>query len=459
LVRTPWERKLCARRGSSIAESVVQLIGEDVLVWQSCFPSGGGDDSPADPFSWERLSVVPPDTAEVVVVGAGILGLATARELAAREPDRRVVVLEREDGIAAHQTSHNSGVIHAGIYYPPGSLKARLCIEGARLLYEYCDRNDIPYRRTGKLIVAASEAELGRLDDLEARGRANEVPGLRRVDRREMAEIEPQIAGVAGLHSPATGVVDYAQVAEALAQDVEAAGGVVATGCAVASLTRTGGRTRVVHQRGVTDAAAVVTCAGAWSDELARRAGAPDDPRIVPFRGSYHALAPPASERVRGLVYPVPDPRLPFLGVHLTRHIDGTVTVGPTALLVGARRAYRLRDLSPTELVEALRWPGTARMLRRHWRSGLLELQMAASRRSLARAAARYLPGLRAADLSFGFAGIRAQALARDGTLVDDFVFSETPGALHVRNAPSPAATASLAIAMHVADRAESALG
>ena len=402
---------------------------------------------------------IPPESADVVVIGAGILGLATARELCLRAPGRRVVVLEREVRIAAHQTSHNSGVIHAGIYYAPGSLKARLCVEGARLLYDYCERHEIPYKRSGKLIVAVSDAELPRLDELEARGRANEVPGLRRVDRRELNEIEPEVAGVAGLYSPATGVVDFARVAAALAGEVEAAGGAVVTGCGLERLDRVGTKTRVVHERGVTEATAVVSCAGVWADEVARGAGAPDGPRNVPFRGAYHVLAPSQAARVRGLVYPVPDPRLPFLGVHLTRHIDETVTVGPTALLVGARRAYRLRDLSPGELIDALRWPGTARMLRRHWRSGVSELRMAASRRALARAAARYLPGLEADDLSFGFAGIRAQALARDGSLVDDFVFSETPGALHVRNAPSPAATASLAIARLVADRAESLLG
>jgi 2-hydroxyglutarate dehydrogenase len=403
--------------------------------------------------------VVPPETADFVVVGAGIVGLATARELIARAPGRRVVVLEREERVAAHQTSHNSGVIHAGIYYAPGSLKARLCVEGARRLYGYCDRHAIPYRRTGKLLVATSDAELARLDDLEARGRANEVPGLRRVDRSGIEEIEPAVAGIAGLYSPATGVVDYARVAEAFAAEVEAEGGVVATGCAVDGLEPGRGTTHVAHARGVTRARAVVSCAGAWSGELARRSGAPEDPRIVPFRGAYHLLAPAAAGRVRGLVYPVPDPRLPFLGVHLTRHIDDSVTAGPTALFVGARGAYRLRDASMAELVATLRWPGTARMLRRHWRAGLGELHVAASQRAFARAAARYLPGLEPRDLSFGFAGIRAQALARDGTLVDDFVFSETPGALHVRNAPSPGATSSMAIAEHVADRAEAMLG
>jgi 2-hydroxyglutarate dehydrogenase len=392
------------------------------------------------------------------VVGAGILGLATARELIARAPGRRVVVLEREERVAAHQTAHNSGVVHAGIYYAPGSLKARLCVEGARRLYDYCDRHAIPHRRSGKLLVATSEAELARLDDLEARGRANQVPGLRRVDRTGVEELEPAVRGIAGLHSPATGVVDYRAVAEAFAAEIESAGGTVATACAVGGLERGRGATHVAHARGVTRARAVVSCAGAWSGELAQRAGAAEDPRIVPFRGAYHLLAPAVAARVRGLVYPVPDPRLPFLGVHLTRHIDDSVTAGPTALFVGARGAYRLRDASLAELSATLRWPGTLRMLRRNWRSGLHELHVAASRRAFARAAARYLPGLEPADLSFGFAGIRAQALARDGTLVDDFVFSGTPGALHVRNAPSPGATSSMAIADHVADRAEALL-
>jgi L-2-hydroxyglutarate oxidase len=401
---------------------------------------------------------VAPERADVVVVGAGIVGLATARALAARAPNRHIVVLEREDRIAAHQTSHNSGVIHGGIYYAPGSLKARLCVEGARRLYEYCDEHGVPYRRSGKVIVATWAEELPRLEDLHVRGLANAVPGLRRIGPEELAEIEPAARGIAALHSPATGVVDFARVAEALARDVEAGGGAVATACAVSALQRVPGGTAVTHARGVTVARAVVTCAGAWSDEISAAAGAPEDPRIVPFRGAYLALRPEAAPLVRTMIYPVPDPALPFLGVHLTRHIDGTVTAGPSALLVGGRTAYRLRDARPREVFDALRWPGTARMLRRHWRAGLGELRLAASRRAFAAAAARYVPELGAQDLRPSFAGIRAQAIARDGRLVDDFVLSATPGAVHVRNAPSPAATSSLAIAELIADRAEELL-
>jgi 2-hydroxyglutarate dehydrogenase len=401
---------------------------------------------------------VPPDHADVVVVGAGIIGLATARALGLRRPGGRIVVLEREDGVAAHQTSHNSGVIHGGIYYAPGSLKAQLCVDGARLLYEYCEEHGVPVRRSGKVIVATSAEELPRLEELHARGRANAVPDLRRIGPEELAEIEPAARGIAALHSPRTGVVDFARVAEALALDVEAGGGAVATGCAVSEFRRVPGGTAVTHARGITVARAVVTCAGAWSDQISVAAGAPEDPRIVPFRGAYLALAPAAAALVRTMIYPVPDPALPFLGVHLTRHIDDTVTAGPSALLVGARTAYRLRGARPSEVVGTLRWPGTARMVRRHWRAAAAELRIAASRRAFAAAAARYVPGITADDLSPAFAGIRAQSVGRDGRLIDDFVLSETPGAVHVRNAPSPAATSSLAIAELIADRAETLL-
>jgi (S)-2-hydroxyglutarate dehydrogenase len=373
--------------------------------------------------------VHPPADLDVAVVGAGIVGLAVARELLERLPGMRVGVLEREDAVAQGQTGHNSGVIHAGIYYAPGSLKARLCVEGAQALYEYCDARGIEARRCGKVIVAVDERELPGLEELERRGRANGVPGLRRLSAGELREIEPHARGVAALHSPATGVVDFADVARALARDVEALGGTVVTGCAVESVEATGARFSVA-------------CAGADADRLAVRSGAPADPRIVPFRGAYMRLRPEWAELVRALIYPVPDPRLPFLGVHLSRHIHGDVLLGPTALLAGG-----------------LGWPGTWRLVRRHWRAGVEEIRRAASRAALAADASRLVPGIAARDLQPGFAGVRAQAVARDGRLVDDFVLHETPRALHVRNAPSPAATASLAIAREIADRVEPRLG
>jgi len=416
-------------------------------------------------------------TADVAVVGAGIVGLAVARELALRDPQRRVVVLEREEHVGAHQTGRNSGVVHAGIYYAPGSLKARLCVAGMRELAGYCDAHRLEYERCGKLIVALDPGELPALDELERRGHANAVPGLRRVDATGLREIEPHAAGIAALHSPETAIVDFAAVARAYADDLREAGGVIVTGAAVegvevraaaaespavarigadepspiAVATSGASPRRIVlrHSRGEVVAGFAVFCAGASSDRLAMMAGAPADPRIVPFRGSYMRLVANRRELVRGLIYPVPDPRLPFLGVHLTRHLGGDVLIGPTALLA---------PTSGRRLGATLRWPGTWRMARRWWRTGLTELHHAVSPSALTRAAARYVPELRPGDAEPAWAGVRAQAVARDGRLVDDFVFSHTERALHVRNAPSPAATASLAIAEHVADEAERAL-
>jgi (S)-2-hydroxyglutarate dehydrogenase len=375
------------------------------------------------------------DTCDLAIVGAGILGLATARELLRRDPGLRVTVIEREDRVGVHQTGHNSGVVHAGIYYAPGSLKARLCVEGARELYAFCERRDIPVERCGKVIVALHEGELERLDELERRGRANEVPGLRRLRAEEIAELEPHCAGIAGLHSPNTGIVDFGAVASAMADDVRGAGGELALGRAVTGVARSNGAVRL--EGAEVTARRAVFCAGGQASRLAVAAGAPQDPRIVPFRGQYLSLRPHARGLVNGLIYPVPDPDLPFLGVHLTRHISGDVLLGPSAMLVGG-----------------LRWPGTWRVARRFWRTGIHELRMAASRRAFVAACARYVPELRAADVEGGPAGVRAQAVGRDGALVDDFVLSEADATLHVRNAPSPAATSSLALGELIAERA-----
>jgi L-2-hydroxyglutarate oxidase len=400
----------------------------------------------------------PPARCDVVVIGGGILGLAVARELLARHPDSTLCVLEREDRLAAHQTSHSSGVIHAGIYYAPGSLKAQLCVEGAHLLYAYCDEHGIETRRDGKLIVAADEGELPRLDELERRGRANQVPGLRRIDGDAIAEIEPHARGVAALHSPETGVVDFARVAASYASDVERAGGIVVTGASVRGLTPNGGSITVEHERGRTEAGFVVSCAGAWSDRLAVAAGAPAEPRIVPFRGGYLRLRPERRELVRASIYPVPDPDLPFLGGHLTRTIDGEVLVGPSALMVGARDAYRVARLRAKDLGSTLLWPGTWRLMGRSWRTGLTEIRHATSKRAFVSELRRFVPELSAGDVLPGPSGIRAQALDRDGKLVDDFVVHRTERALHVRNAPSPAATSSLALAKLIADEAQQAM-
>lgn len=400
----------------------------------------------------------PPRECDAVVIGAGIVGLASARELLVRHPGARLCVLEAEPGIAAHQTGHSSGVVHAGIYYRPGSLKARLCVEGALLLRDYCAERNLGFEPSGKLIVATEPGELPRLAELERRGQANGVAGLRRLRSDQIREVEPHAVGLAALHSPATAVVDFGSVAAALAGDVLAAGGAIHLGTRVGRITARAGAALVDHSRGSTRAAVVIACAGLWADRLAIAAGAPEDPRIVPFRGAYLRLRPDRAYLVRANLYPVPDPELPFLGAHLTRLLDGTVLAGPSALLAPARDAYRLRRVRPRELAAALAWPGTRRLARRHWRAALAEGRRAASRRAFAAAAARLVPELGPADLLPGPAGIRAQALGRDGQLVDDFVLHRTECAVHVRNAPSPAATASLALAKVVADEAETDL-
>jgi (S)-2-hydroxyglutarate dehydrogenase len=398
-----------------------------------------------------------PETCDLAVVGGGIVGLAVARELIQRRPTASVCVLEREAEVGAHQTGHNSGVIHAGVYYEPGSLKARLCVEGAREMYEYCEQRGIANERCGKLIVATDRSELARLDEIERRGNANGVPGLRRIDAGEIERLEPHVRGVDGLHSPNTGIVDFSSVAREYARDVREAGGVVATGCGVQDVEIKPRSLRIAHARGTLEAGNAIFCAGAWADRLAVVAGADPDPRIVPFRGAYLQLVPERRHLVRSLIYPVPDPSLPFLGVHLTKHIDGGVLIGPTARIAGARDAYSLSKIRRRDVLDTLAWPGTWKMLGRFWSTGVTELRHAALRSAFVKAAARFLPELRTADVEPSFAGVRAQALGRDGRLVDDFVFSHTERALHVRNAPSPAATSSLAIARHVAEEASQA--
>lgn len=400
-----------------------------------------------------------PAACDLAVVGGGIVGLAVARELLSRHPGASLCVLEREPRLGEHQTARNSGVIHAGIYYKPGSLKARLCVAGARELFAFCEERGIETDHNGKLIVATTEEELPRLDELERRGRANEVPDLRRIPADEIASIEPHAVGIEALHSPHTGVVDFHQVAEAYAGDVRRAGGSIHTGCPVEGLEPRGDGLELRHPGGTTRAGHAVFCAGAWSDRLAVMAGAPAEPRIVPFRGGYRRLRPERAELVRGNLYPVPDPDLPFLGIHLTRTIDGEVLLGPSALLVGARDAYRPWRVRPADLGSSLAWPGTWRLVRNYWRTGASEMLQAVSARAFAHEANRFVPELRPADFLPGPAGVRAQAVNRDGSLVDDFVLHRTERALHVRNAPSPAATASLSIARLIADEADATGG
>lgn len=396
------------------------------------------------------------DRYDLAVVGAGILGLACARELLLRRPRARVVIVDAAREPAAGQSGHNSGVVHAGVYYTPGSLKARLCVEGAARMYEYCQRRGIDARRVGKLIIAADTRELPALEEVERRARANGVPGIRHLDRHQIKQVEPSATGVAALHSPATGIVDFREVCRRLGEDVQEGGGELLLGWRVHGIRE---EDRLVRLTGPSEetieASGAVFCAGLQSDRLAVLAGASPDPRIVPFRGAYRRLRADRRELVRGLIYPVPQPALPFLGVHFTARVDGEVLLGPTALMVAARDAYRLGRIRPRDLWDTLSWPGTWRMMRRWWHTGLHELRLAALPRSLAAEAARYVPALNPEDLEPSFAGIRAQSVGRDGRLVDDFVIASTTRTLHVRNAPSPAATSSLALAQLIVDGAE----
>jgi len=397
---------------------------------------------------------LPRERYDIAVVGAGIVGLAVAREMNTRRPDLRLLVLDKETKVAGHQTGHNSGVIHSGIYYAPGSLKARLCVEGAKLMYEYCDTHDIPYERCGKLIVALHEGELAGLGELEARGRANGVTGLRRVTADGIREIEPEARGVAALHSPDTGIVDYGEVALTMERELRGKGVEFALGCEVRTARHIDSETVLETDRGDVRTSRAVFCAGLWSDRLAVSAGASPEPRILPFRGAYLHVSAGQAPVVRGMVYPVPDPDLPFLGVHVTKHIDGSVSLGPSAMLVASREGYSALQVRPRDIAATLAWPGTWKVARRFWRTGVAELRMAASRRRFLSACAAYVPALASMRLDPGAgSGVRAQAVGRDGALIDDFVISETPGAFHVRNAPSPAATSSLALARELVDR------
>ncbi|WP_435737661.1 L-2-hydroxyglutarate oxidase [Cellulosimicrobium sp. PMB13] len=393
------------------------------------------------------------DLGTVGVVGGGIVGLAVAREVVRRRPGTRVVVLEKEDRLGAHQTGHNSGVVHAGIYYRPGSLKALLCTRGRDLLRDYCAEHDVPYVECGKLVVAVDPSESGRFDALERTATENGVPGLRRLDGREIAEVEPHAVGIAALHSPRTAITDYVAVCRALGAEIAAAGGEVRLSTPVTGVARRGGRVDVLSGAERVTVDELVLCGGLQSDRLGALVGGDPSPRIVPFRGEYMSVRTDKRELVRGMVYPVPDPRYPFLGVHFTRRVGGGLEVGPNAVLSLDREGYGRLALSPRDVAGIASWPGAWHMARAHWRTGARELLGSLSVRAYMRAAQRYVPAIGAADVRRAGSGIRAQAVERDGTLVDDFRIDRADGVTSVRNAPSPAATSSLAIAEHVVDR------
>ncbi|MFF3846048.1 L-2-hydroxyglutarate oxidase [Streptomyces sp. NPDC002328] len=385
------------------------------------------------------------------VVGAGIVGLATAREIALSRPGARVVVFDKEREVALHQTGHNSGVVHAGIYYTPGSLKADLCVRGVSLLREYCQERRLSYREIGKLVVAVREDELGRMEALFERARNNHVPDLKRISRDEIREIEPHAGGVAALHSPRTAITDYPAIARAFAKDVVDSGGELRLGFTVTGVTGVPGGIEVASARERVRVDRLILCAGLQSDTVARLARDRREPRIVPFRGEYMLLRPERADLVRGLIYPVPDPRYPFLGVHFTPRVDGSVEVGPNAVLALSREGYTRARISPRDLLGLAAYPGAWRMAARHWRTGIKEYRGSFSATAFMRDAALYVPGVGVRDVVRGGAGVRAQALDRDGALLDDFRIHHVGRVTAVRNAPSPAATASMAIAEHIA--------
>jgi L-2-hydroxyglutarate oxidase len=391
----------------------------------------------------------------VAVVGGGILGLATAHRILTVLPDAQVTVLEKESSIAAHQTGHNSGVVHAGLYYPPGSLKATLCIRGRAMLKSFCEEHSVPYREIGKIVVATNTEQLPILKIIETRARTNGVQDLRRVGAQEILELEPHVRGVAALHSPRTAVVDFRMVCGALARQIELSGrGQILLSTPVEHLQALGAGVEVETRELRRRFDLVISCAGLSSDRVAGMVGQRPTLRIVPFRGEYFRLVDDGADLVQGLVYPVPDARYPFLGVHLTRGIDGEVHAGPNAVLALALEGYRWRDVRLDELRHFMFWPGFLRMASMHWRAGLRELDTSVRKRRFLAEARRLLPALESRHLQRGRAGVRAQAVDHRGRLLDDFVLERAGAVTLVRNAPSPAATSSLAIAEHIVAQA-----
>ena len=396
---------------------------------------------------------------DVAIVGGGIVGLAAGRELLLRHPHLKLVVLEKEPAVSQHQTGHNSGVIHSGIYYTPGSLKAKLCTEGRRALWTYCDAKHIEYRQVGKLIVATEESELGRLQALWERGQANGIEGIEMLDAAQIQEREPHCRGIKAIFSPVTGIVDYGVVARAYADDIREAGGDILTGRKVTEFSRANGITRVTGTSGTIEARSVITCGGLQSDRLAKMTGGQSDPKIVPFRGDYLILKPEKRYLVKGNIYPVPDPAFPFLGVHFTPRMNGDIWLGPNAVLAFSREGYSFTTINLADLAESLTYSGFIKLAGKYMSIGMGEMYRDLVRSAYVKALQRYIPELKAEDTLPGPSGVRAQAMNADGSMVDDFVFEGSEGVVHVRNAPSPAATSSLAIGSYIADDADSRFG
>ena len=389
---------------------------------------------------------------QVGVIGAGIVGLAVARRISEAFPDIEVTVLEKENRVAVHQTGHNSGVVHAGLYYVPGSLQATLCRRGVDLLREYCQEKNLPYDECGKLVVAIDDSERPALERIRERALANGVPDISTMDGAGLREIEPHAVGVAAIYSPRTAITDYVAVTQAYADDVRAAGGTIEFTFAVDGITQRAGRVEVRSGERSLSFDRLVVCAGLQSDQVATWAGDDAGPAIVPFRGEYFRLVPERTHLVKGLIYPVPNPDYPFLGVHFTKRIHGGVDLGPNAVLAFAREGYTRGTIKPQELLETLKWPGFRKLARQHWRMGAEEMAGSISKSLYLRFARKYVPAVQSSDIERAQAGVRAQAVDRDGSLVDDFRISQLGHVTAVRNAPSPAATSSLAIAEHIVE-------
>jgi L-2-hydroxyglutarate oxidase LhgO len=396
---------------------------------------------------------------DVVVIGGGLVGLATARSLLAGSPGMGVCVLEKDGVVASQQSGHNSSVIHSGVYYKPGSLKARLCMDGSRRLFEFCEAKRIEVRRCGKVIVAVDHSEILRLEELYRRGVANGLEGLSLVDETGLKEIEPYAAGVAALHVPTAAIVDYRLVAAAMVDEIRDRGGDVLTYCGVKGFGRSAGNTVLATTQGTVVTRHFINCAGLQSDLIALMAGETPPVHIVPFRGEYYVVRPERRQLVKGLLYPTPDPDLPFLGVHFTRRVDGQVEAGPNAVLAFAREGYRVSDVDLSSLALLARYPGIWRMIPGYWRTGVSEYRRSLSKSRFVKSLQRLLPAITRDDVVRGGAGVRAQALDRQGHLLDDFCFGTSEEAIHVYNAPSPAATACLAIGDHISDLAARSFG
>jgi (S)-2-hydroxyglutarate dehydrogenase len=390
----------------------------------------------------------------VAIVGGGIVGLAVALEISRRLPRLRLLLLEKEDRVGRHQSGHNSGVIHSGIYYKPGSLKASLCVTGAIAMIEFCREHSIPHQVCGKVIVATHEEEFPRLEELRRRGEANGLIGVRSIGSEELKEIEPHASGLRALVVPSTGITDYAAVCARYAELITAQGGTILTSTAVTGLRRQADEVVIETDRGVFSCASLINCAGLFSDRISRMTGDNPEVMIVPFRGEYYDLIPARSELVRNLIYPVPDPQFPFLGVHFTRRINGCVDAGPNAVLAFRREGYRRGDFDLGDIASSMTFPGFWGMAMKHWRSGLGEFYRSYSKAAFVRALQRLVPEVQEQDLVPGGSGVRAQALNRNGGFVDDFHFVVSRRVLHVLNVPSPAATASLMIGKMIVDQA-----